>query len=337
MLGKESIGSIEGYGFSDSLAAARPRALSPLRTLRALVRAWSDSGAHFSAQLGTARSQPSSQPAPAELFTAAVIGDLLLGLPDTEELMLRLTTLLLDGLRQAPLLALFKDRRPQPADVGCTALALSLLLRFEHPVAKQAHHALDLMLQHVTSEGIVPAHIGDSVRNPNHIDLVTCINVLYLARMLGRADEVQPTELYVRWFFLNEHYQQGTRYHLTAETFLYFLGRLICHFPNTYVSLRQNLGQAVLARVGTSRQPIDLAQRIILARWLGLPDYTERAQLQRLQQSDGTWPADSILLIQPESKYGTGAAAGVHADPLLLGSTALSTAFAYRALTPESS
>lgn len=328
MFGKESVVTVDGYGFSGGLAAARPRALAPLRTLRALLRSWSESGTHFSAQLGTARSLASSQPAPAELFTAAVIGDLLLGLTGTEELTLRINAMLLDGLRRSPLLALFKDRRPQPADVGFTALAYSLLLRAQQPVAKQANQALDLTLQQLTSEGLVPAHLGDSTRTPRHMDLVACTQVLYLARLLGRADEVRRTESYVRCYFLNEHFQQGTRYHLTAETFLYFLGRLICHFPSTYVSLRQHLGQAVLARMGTSRHPIDLAQRIILARWLGLSDYTERAQLQRLQQSDGTWPADSMLLIQPDAQTGS--------DPLLLGSAALSTAFAYRALTPES-
>lgn len=323
MFAKESVSFTDGYVPS----ASRPGPLSPLRTLRTLVRSWSESGSHLPSRLGTSRSLASSQPAPAELFTAALIGDLLLDLPDTEELTGRICAVLSDALLRTSLLPLFADQQ-QPADVGCTALACSLLLRAGLPVGDSAQQALDQMLSHLTPEGIIPTHIisGDGTdsaqQRGERVDLATCASALYLARLLGRSSEMCRTESYVRWFFLNGQYQQGTRHHPTAETFLYFFGRLVCHFPNSYVSLRQHLGQAVLARIGTSRHPIDLSQRIILARWLGLPNYTEQAQLQRLQQSDGTWPADSISLIPTED------------DLLFLGSSALSTAFAYRALSP---
>jgi hypothetical protein len=200
-------------------------------------------------------------------------------------------------------------------------MALSLLIRAGRPARTLAHRALDRILANVDADGVVATYFDPTGERAGIVDPVVCVNALFLARQLGRSEEARPTEAFVRRALAEERYRDGTRYYQTAESFLYFLGRLVSAFPLAYADLRGSLRSALARRMATSAHPIDLAQRAIVARWLGARNTAEQALLQVQQQPDGAWPADSLF------RYGR--------SRQLFGSAALSTAFAVGALGGE--
>lgn len=144
------------------------------------------------------------------------------------------------------------------------------------------------------------------------------VNALYLAHQLGRAHELRATEAFVLETLRHERYLDGTRYYPSPDTFLHFLGRLVCDFPRAYGALRPALARAILRRRGVTTHPIDVAQRVLLARRLGFVNPIDESRLHALRKRDGAWPADCLF------RYGR--------SGVLFGSESLSTAFARRAL-----
>ncbi len=296
-------------------------ATEPLRdvAIEFLDAAWDGEGAHFPMRIGATRALDEGAASPPESFTAAIVADLTLDRPDAASLNARVFAMLDDELRRGDeALYFFKDHARLPADVDCTAIACSVLLRAGRPVAALAHRALDRIVANVNPDGVVATYFVREGDRANVLDPVVCINALYLAQQLGRAHELRASEAYVLDALRHGRYLDGTRYYPSPDTFLHFLGRLVCDFPRAYGPLRPALARAILRRRGVTAHPIDVAQRVVLARRLGFANPVDEARLHALRRSDGAWPADSLF------RYGrTG---------VLFGSASLATAFGLRAL-----
>lgn len=249
-----------------------------------------------------------------------IVADLLLGMPEFRELATGIVEMLERELGDDELFYFFKDHSRLPADADCTAIGLSVMLRTEPLLAETAHVALDRILANSDSKGVVETYFDPTGERSGLVDPVVCANVLFLAHQLDRQDELLASEDYVVETLVDGSFLAGTRYYPSPETFLYFVTRVVRAFPNSRLSqrIRTSLRQAVIARVGTSTTPIDMAQRVLVCAWLGLSNKGEATMLAKLQDEFGAWPADSLF------QYGR---TKVH-----FGSSGLSTSMAIAAL-----
>lgn len=286
-----------------------------------LAETWVASPGHFPLRTGTSPTLDEGDASPPESFTAAVIADLLLDHPAADTLTERVVAMLERELAASdPVFHFFKDHGLLPADADCTSLAHSLLLRAGRPTRARAHAALDRIVAHVDERGVIATYFERTGARAGIVDPAVCANALYLAAQLGRADETRATARFVEAVLAGDTWLRGTRYYPSPETFLHFVGRLALAFPDVHGGLCTALRRALARRMGATAAPIDLAQRVHLARRLGVAHGPDEALLRSLRRGDGAWPTDALF------RYGR--------SGVLFGSSSLSTAFAASALAP---
>ncbi|MFV8749458.1 hypothetical protein ACNOYE_02775 [Nannocystaceae bacterium ST9] len=283
-----------------------------------LVRSWT--GTCFPCLTGPSKNLQVSTVVAPESFTAMLVADLLLGIPEFRELATGIVEMLERELGDEDVFYFFKEHTRLPADADCTAVGLSVLLRALPELVETAHTALDRIAANANARGVVETYFDPSGERSGLVDPVVCANVLFLAHQLGRQDELSATEDFLLETLIDGSYLTGTRYYPAPETFLYFVTRILRSFPHSRLAerVRPMLRQAIIARVGTSASPIDLAQRVLICSWLGLRNTGEATMLAKLQDQTGAWPADSLF------QYGR---SKVH-----FGSSGLSTSMALAAL-----
>lgn len=282
--------------------------------------AWRSDCGHIPCQTGPTRDLRDSWEVHPESFTSMIIADLLIGQREHQALVSRITAMLEQELDAGDgVFYFFKDHARLPADADCTALGLSVMLRAGALVTARAHRALDRILANTNDQGVVETYFDPSGERAGIVDPVVCVNVLYLAHQLGRERECLATLDYVHQTIIDGSYLKGTRYYHSPDTFLYFAARLVRRFPQVHWVLLRPLRDALRARQDSTNHPLDLGQRVIAAKWLGLAHADESRELTELQEDDGCWPSDSMF------RYGR--------KRIYFGSRVLATAFAVRALT----
>lgn len=250
-----------------------------------------------------------SQASPPERFTALVVGQLLSELPEARALTTQIAQTLAMAVGGADRVHFFHEASRLPPDADCTAVAYLLLLRTGQVDEQQAHRAFDLIAQTTNADGIVATYFDPTGERANIIDAVVCANVVRLALRLGRLGEVWRTALYLRRLVRATEYLDGSRYYPSPDCLLYALS-----LGEPYEELRI----AVTNRIGATDHVIDLAQRVIAARRLGVDNEIDRERLIARRQPDGSWPAEGWFCYGRSKHW--------------FGSSALSTAFALAAL-----
>lgn len=288
--------------------------------------AWRAHDGCFPCRTGTTRDLQDSQPVYPESFTSIVVAELLLELPGYRSIVETIVAMLEREIRDDGLFHFFKEHQRLPADADCSAMGLSILRRTSSAMAERAHRALDAMSANCNAQGVIETYFDPTGERSGRLDAVVCTNVLSLAYQLGRGREFQPTLAHVAHVLREREYLDGTRYYHSPDAFLFFAGRLVRRLTEagdreTRDQLQPVLRSAVRERQGATRAPIDLAQRVILARWLDLDARAERQTLLAQRRADGAWPRDSLF------RYGR--------RQIYFGSSALATAFAVRALAEE--
>ncbi len=276
--------------------------------------AWRQGKNHFPCSTGPDRSLRGGRIEYSETFTAMVVADLLIGQREHSMLVRDVLSMLQRELANDEVFHFFKEHERLPPDADCTALGLSVMLRGGVRVREQANRALDRILDNVDADGVVETYFDPTGERDGIVDAVVCANVLFLAHQLDRGEELEATLAHVRRVLMDGSYAEGTRYYHSPDAFLYFVGRVVHHFPQTHEALREPLRQAVRARSGTSAFTIDVAQRVLLTTWLDLDDAGELARLVEMQEADGCWPTDSLF------RYGR--------KKIFFGSRVVATAFA---------
>lgn len=299
----------------------------PLELMRL---AWKKARTYFPCNTSRERSLKGSDLVHAESFTAMVVADLMLDLPphpDQGMLVRDIQDMLEHELGDEDVFYFFKEHERLPADADCTAVGLSVLLRggvSRKRIEARAHQALDRIFANVSADGVVETYFDPTGERSGIIDPVVCCNVLFLAFWLGRGEEpaAQATLEYVHRVLLEEGYLEGTRYYHSPDTFLYFLGRVVHHFPElTEELLREPLEVAVKRRLKISSHTIDIAQRAMLCAWFDMDDEGECDRLREMRGGNGLWPADALF------RYGR--------KKVYFGSQVMTVAFVMGALTAE--
>ena len=227
-----------------------------------LVRSWT--GSCFPCLTGPSKNLQVSTVVQPESFTAMLVADLLQSTPGFGALAKGIVEMLERELADEDVFYFFKEHARLPADADCTAIGLSVLLRADPAFADTAHSALDRIKANCDRKGVVETYFDPTGERSGLVDPVVCANVLFLAHQLGRENELLATEDFVVEVLLDGRYLAGTRYYPAPETFLYFLARVVHGFPHSRLTqrVRHALRQAIIARVGTSNSPIDVAQRV---------------------------------------------------------------------------
>ncbi len=153
-----------------------------------------------------------------------------------------------------------------------------------------------------------------------YVDPVACTNVLSFFNAHGRGHELSQEFAWVHAILQHRAYLDGTLYYYGADTFLFFLSRLLEVSPSIYEHIAPLFSERVLERVGKVGDALALAMRIIAACTVHVEDalVSDIEQLKGMQEVDGGWPTGWIY------KYGS--------KDILIGNRGLTTVLAMKAL-----
>ncbi|KAI0058103.1 HAD-like protein [Artomyces pyxidatus] len=201
-----------------------------------------------------------------------------------------------------------------PADLDTTSIALTVT----QPDDAVFNSVMDDMLQCLNTDHIPQVYFDE--QRPR-IDPVVCVNVLSLFYSRGRGSELPQALDWVESTLQHRAYLEGTRYYQTAESFLFFVSRLLLssNDEELHTRLKPLLKERLQERIGSSADSLALAMRIIACASLGIRDEVDLRQLLPLQMEDGGWDASGVY------KYGS--------SGVMLGNRGLTTAFALNAIT----
>ena len=292
-----------------SPALTLPDAVAP--GLRWLAAQWRAHRTHFACQVSDDRAFTGARPVAPERFTALVIGQLLdAAAPSPAGELARAVAVACGPVPPgAPGVHFFLDPELLPADADCTAVACLLRLAAGHPALDEAHRAFDRIAANTAAGGVVATYFDPTGERDGIVDAVVAANVMRLAWRLGRAAEVGPTWRHLRALVEDGRFLAGTRYYPSPDCLLYALS-LGEPFPA--------LVRALERRLGATDDTLDLAQRALAARRLGLRAGADRARLAARAPADGVWPAEGWFCYGRSRRW--------------FGSAALTTAFATAAL-----
>lgn len=253
-----------------------------------------------------------------ENFSSALIANLLGHNPKADSIRDQLLRTL-KAQSQSGFMNFFQEQGKIPNDIHTSCLSLEFLLEYGEISSQEAMAAIDQIVTNTDDQGVLRLYI-----EPQHeclhavTDAVACLNALYLLNLVGRSEECEPTYRYVQNYLISRRYLEGTRYYPGAESYLFFLTRLMNHFPFLKLQWAFELKRAVNECLTSQRQALQLAMNIYASQHLGNVSQTDVKLLIQLQDADGGWPSEMLL------EDGQGRP--------LLGSRALTTAFALFAL-----
>ena len=249
-----------------------------------------------------------------------LVADLLVGQRGCEALVEQVANMLERELSECGTFHFFKDHAKLPADADCTALGLLALLRCGRPVWERAMRALDTILANVDANNVVETYLDPTGERSGIVDAVVCVNVLRLAHALNRWHEASSTWAHVCRVLTQRSFINGTRYYNSPDTFLFLLTRLLGELPHG-TDLPWHEMRGILAeRIGQTMHPLDLAQRLLTARWLGMENSADALALQAQLAPDGSAASDGLFC------YGR--------SRVFFGSPALTAAFALASVGP---
>lgn len=224
-----------------------------------------------------------------ERFSLAVIADALLHSRYRDDALVIANKLQLQT--QAGLTTFFYDPNLLPPDADTNAVIWAMLLQSGLQMPGKPNFVLDEMLRHQDQSGVVQVWLSNE--RTQRVDAVVVANVVYLARLLGREEELKQSETFIIDWLESGAYLNGTRYYFSPDAFVYFMSRLL-EFKDLKTQLAPTLSQALASRIGSTSTPIDLAMRVIAAHRLGIENKQDLIVLKRLQMQDGGWPADAL-------------------------------------------
>ncbi|KAI0345466.1 HAD-like protein [Trametopsis cervina] len=200
-----------------------------------------------------------------------------------------------------------------PFDLDTTSIALTVI---EHDRAV-VNAVMDEMLRFRDEDGIIQTYFDHKRRR---IDPVVCVNVLTLFHAEGRGMELASTQAWVLDVLKHRAYSDGTRYYGSAESFLYFLSRLLTITDDAEVheAFQPLLTERLQELMGSPGDALALAMRIIACASVGIRNEVDMRKLLPMQHEDGSWGPGNIY------KYGS---SGVG-----IGNYGLATALALKAI-----
>ncbi|EIW61160.1 uncharacterized protein TRAVEDRAFT_43985 [Trametes versicolor FP-101664 SS1] len=202
-----------------------------------------------------------------------------------------------------------------PPDVDTTSLAFTAM--YNNYSDDQKSCAMDEILTLRNADGIILTYFD--LTRPR-IDPVVCVNALTFFHTNGRGAELPETFDWVYHVLRTRAYASGTLYYYGADTFLYFLSRLLA-VPGTlpfHSDLAEVFKDRIEEQFGEPGDALALSMRVLAAASVNLSDRRGYDRLLALQEADGAWPTGWVY------KYGM--------SGVLVGNRGLTTAMAVAAI-----
>ena len=212
----------------------------------------------------------------------------------------------------------FFDKKLLVADLDCTAVGYSLLIRMKE-TPNTLHGVIDGMVQNVDDAGVMEVYLKPAGEHAGRIDECVLVNALHLLYSVGRESEAKLSEQAVFDFLENNAFLHGTRYYPSPDAFLYFLSRLVRDFPKTRPRFLNGLMEAFYERREHTSTFVDLALRTAALDNLNIRNMAYHRKVLSSQTPGGYWQAS------PFFKYGR--------KNLYFGGAPLSTGLGIRATT----
>jgi hypothetical protein len=204
-----------------------------------------------------------------------------------------------------------------PEDVDDTAYAL---LSFSPPAAS-ANPILDRVLANRHGrDGLIQVYFDEKRPRVCPTILVNVVRVFY---HYNRGADIQNELCHVRNILLNRAYVNGAAQYLLAESFLFFLARLVEANPNAteIQCLRGPLAARLRERVGRRDDSFAVAARVLACQSIGVWASSDMAHLKEMQELDGGWEMGWVC------RYGR--------NQKRIGNRGVITAFAIKALEQD--
>jgi hypothetical protein len=255
--------------------------------------------------------------APAECFTSAVIGQVLTDGGLEPPYLGELLDVVRGCINEEGFIHFFLDASLLEADVDCTGVGHALLHEWNQGYPRLAE-TIGRLVNNTRSDGIIEVYANAGQEHEGRVDECALANALYLLFVVGREGEAEASYEVVRKTLVEESYLCGSRYYPCPDTFLYFVSRIVRDFPRTHAELLEPLRRRLIDRFGTDTSCLDRAIRVAAADNVGMLDIPDLEVVAQAQRPDGSWAAGPFYCFGTTRRY--------------LGSDALSTAFAVRAL-----
>ncbi len=198
-----------------------------------------------------------------------------------------------------------------------TSYVLSVLLELGFIDMRVCLQIVQAIKKVIRPDGILSIYF-DPPGGDHRIDHVSATNTLFFLYLINEIQDFSKTENWILQQLNDGGYKNGSRYYPSPDTFFYFLSRLCNNFPLAKNKYIRQVNIIFPDRIGSTKNPLEIAMRMTTARRLGFPYDSERALLLEMQLPDGSWPAAGLF------KYGT--------KDIFLGSPSITTSFALEAL-----
>ncbi|KAM4057171.1 HAD-like protein [Hirsutella rhossiliensis] len=176
-----------------------------------------------------------------------------------------------------------------PQDVDTTSLALVTL----SIPSEQKEQAMQKILGNLSADGLPLAYF-DSLR-PRFCPYVAA-NVLRLFYLNGQGRKLQATLQYLCRILCTQAYEVGSRYYRHPDWIIYYLADLCCKCTDPDLEeLREVVTKQLKRRMGTDKEVLAAALRLLAAQSLDLDSPEDLQTLLTTQQLDGGWELGWML------------------------------------------
>lgn len=257
-----------------------------------------------------------------ELWSVGLIIDLLLDLELNDSIKSKLIELTKSAFNSEGLCVSFSQPCPLPPDVDATALCTSILLRANQMDTGLLNQIANSLALNINQEKIIKVWFTSSGPFSDVMDIAIALSGLYLLYLLKAEHLAKPTEDFIFDALINNTCQNYFVYYATEEQLLYMLSRIVLLSDSFKKRFYPVLEKRIKQGIGKTQAPLSLAQRMIAATNLGIPNEVDAIHLSLLQNADGSWNDDIIFqYTQPD---------GI---TYAHGSKEITTAFAIKALS----
>lgn len=222
-----------------------------------------------------------------------------------------------ENQRPDGLFSFFEDSSLLPQDVDDTSLAMLVLLDHQKVKKSDALQVADAIVKNVDERGIIQTYFPPRYGRDGRIDPAVCANAIRFLYKVGRGEACKPTVDHLYSYLENMKQKKDDLYY-GKGIFFHFMWEALKTSSLLKERFQPLFRDRLIAQIGSTSTPIDLASRVSVLSEMGISNYMEMEKLYHLQQEDGSWPIDVAY---------TGSRKN-----LFWGSRAISTAFAFQAL-----
>jgi len=187
-----------------------------------------------------------------------------------------------------------------PDDIDATSLMY--LVNERHITQAHKNSLARVLLSNTTEDGILQTYVPP---RGTHVSTDICVNAMCqtLLYKLELDKGSMPTEKDLLHHLSAKEYLKGSRYYPSPDTFLFYLSRAVAQSRRALLRFKPQLYSNIVSRLGSTRFPMDSAQRLLALHNVGELQAVrvrhlvakEVQNLMKQQRDDGGWELDALF------------------------------------------